>query len=280
VRAGRAQTIVAGWAALAASALCLGVASAPALAAHPLEPDLVTLPLTQDDLVLAETGKGKNRRTLLRMTNEVGNQGVGPLEIEASGASENCDEDDDPNNDRIASQRIYDDFDVSGDFDRDVDTEYDTSKIGCLRYHPAHAHWHVLDFSKYTLFSEETGEPTDGTKVGFCLGDSNHSFAPLGTGSFYSFSGCGNGGTIPTFMGISVGWADIYGSATPGQRIKVTGLPRGRYCLRSEADPVDKLSELDETNNAYDLRIHLNLREDKVKALPTGCQLGPRSPRP
>jgi hypothetical protein len=268
----------AGCAALAASALCLGATAAPALGAHPLEPDLVTLPMEQDDLVLDQNGRGKNRQSILRMTNEVGNQGDGPLEIRASDASSNCDGDNIPDNDRIARQRIYEDSDDSDDFDRDTDTDYSDSEIGCLKYHPAHFHWHVLDFSKYTLYSEETGKPTDGTKVGFCLGDSNDPFGSTGS-SYYSFSGCGSSGqpggppVPPLFMGISVGWADIYGSSTPGQRIRVTGLPRGRYCLRSKADPENNLSELDDSNNAYDLRIHLNLADAKVKALTSACRL-------
>jgi hypothetical protein len=278
MRAGRARTIGAACAALVAGALCLAATSAPALAAHPLEPDLVTIPMTQDDLVLDQNGRGVKRQSILRMTNEVGNQGVGPFEIRASGASANCDGDGDPDNDRIASQRIYRDEGDDG-FDRDTDTDFSDSEIGCLKYHPAHLHWHVLDFSKYTLYSEETGEPTDGTKVGFCLGDSNEPFGPAPSDRFYRFSGCGTSGTPPgppvppSFMGISVGWADIYGSSTPGQRIRVTGLPRGRYCLRSEADPVDNLTELDDWNNATDLRIHLNLADAKVKALPSACRL-------
>lgn len=261
----------AGCAALAASALCLGATAAPALGAHPLEPDLVTLPMEQDDLVLDQNGRGKNRQSILRMTNEVGNQGVGPLEIRASPPTPECEAEGSQVLD--ASQRTYDDFDLSGDFDSDIDTEFVDERFGCLKYHPAHFHWHVLDFSKYTLFSEETGEPVEGTKVGFCLGDSNDPFGPAPSDRIYSFSGCGSSDTPPSFMGISVGWADIYGSSTPGQRIRVTGLPRGRYCLRSEADPVNNLTELDDSNNAYDLRIHLNLADAKVKALTSACRL-------
>lgn len=264
--------------ALLASALCLGATSSAAFADHPLEPDLVTIPMTQGDLVLDQNGRGKNRQSILRMSNEVGNQGDGPLEIRASGASSNCDGDGDPGNDRIASQRIYEDSDDSGDFDRAKDTAGPDAEIGCLKYHPAHSHWHVLDFSKFTLFSEKTGKPTDGTKVGFCLGDSNAPFGSAGS-PFYSFSGCGNAGqpggppVPPLFMGISVGWSDIYGYSTPGQRIRVTGLPAARYCLRSEADPVNNLTELDDSNNATDLRIRLNLSNAKVKALPSACRL-------
>ena len=273
MRAGRPRAIGTGCAALAAAALCLGATSAQA-ADRSLEPDLVTLPLTQEDLFLDQSGKGE-RASVLRMTNEVGNQGVGPLEIEASGASSGCDGDTDPSNDRIAAQRVYEDaapFD--GEFDRETDTSYETSEIGCLQYHPAHFHWHVLDFAKYTLLSERTGVPTDGTKVGFCLGDSSHPFSSLGADDpYYQFSGCGTEDAAPSFMGISVGWADIYGYSTPGQRIRVTGLPEGRYCLRSEADPVDSLAELDELNNGTELRIHLNLERGRVRALSSACDL-------
>ena len=262
-------------ASVAAAALFLGATAAPALAHHPLVPDLVTQPFTQKDLFLDQFGKGKDRVSVLRLTNEVGNRGDGPLEIEASGASENCDGDSDPDNDRIASQRIFGDFDEDGEFERGIDTSYETSEIGCLRYHPAHSHWHVLDFAKYTLISEETGVPAEGTKVGFCLGDSSNPFTSIGPNQkFYSFSDCGGDGVPPEFMGISVGWADIYGYTTPGQRIRVTGLNRGRYCLRSEADPVGNLIELNDANNATELRIRMNLERGKVTALSGACQLG------
>ena len=46
--------------------------------------------------------------------------------------------------------------------------------------------------------------------------------------------------------GLSIGWADYYGSTLPGQELDIRGLPDGRYCLRNEADPADRLDESDE----------------------------------
>ncbi len=274
MQAGRSGTIGAGCVAFAATVLSLGVLAAPASAAHPLQPDLVTRVLTQDDLVLEQGGTAANPRSILKLENEVGNRGEGPLELRASEASPQCQNNGAPGEVLDADQRIYEDEGDDG-FDRETDTDYTDSRIGCLKYHAVHSHWHVLDFSQYTLFSEETGQPVDGTKAGFCLGDSPGTFQGPGVAPdpFYKFNGCGFGGSSPTFMGISVGFADIYTAGTPGQRIVVSGLDRGRYCLRSETDPFDKLTELNNDNNETDLRIHLNLRQGTVRALAGGCQL-------
>jgi Lysyl oxidase len=233
------------------------------------------------DLEVYKTPKGKGR-TLLGITNEVANGGVGPLEIEPSAApSPECDDPTTAFDEYTATQTIFQDSPAhSGVFERGVDTSKTANEIGCLVYHdhPKHNHWHVLDFSKYSLRSEQTAEISESQKVGFCLLDGSHPFPVLpGTpgGSFFR-ANCsfGNPSDPPGVMGISVGWSDTYGIGTPGQQIRVDGLPQGRYCLRSEADPVDNIIETDDLNNATEVRVRLNPAKLRVKRLTGPCLSG------
>jgi hypothetical protein len=50
-------------------------------------------------------------------------------------------------------------------------------------------------------------------------------------------------------LGISIGWADVYGLNLPGQWVEATGLADGQYWLEVIADPYDRIEESNETNN-------------------------------
>lgn len=240
------------------------VATAPAGAGSAaLEPDLVTLPIEAGDLGMQRDGD----RALLRLSNEIGNQGAGPLEITPSEVSENCDGDGDPVNDRDAFQRIYGDGDADGLYDGAAEPVELERLFGCMRYHPAHDHWHVLDFARYELRREPIGRlALRARKIGFCVVDNRLAFPGEGAGSepFYPTGpaeqaeqqGCQEAET----QGLSPGWADIYLLKLPGQELDVTGLRRGRYCLVSTADPLNLLDERDEDNNATSVRLALRPR--------------------
>ena len=45
-------------------------------------------------------------------------------------------------------------------------------------------------------------------------------------------------------MGLSVGWADLYHYFTPGQRLNITGVTRGTYCLVSVVNPPNGPSQI------------------------------------
>ena len=66
-----------------------------------------------------------------------------------------------------------------------------------------------------------------------------------------------------SITGLSVGWADWYAAFLPGQDLDVTGLPNGRYCLTSTADPRDGIDEADETNNARSRLLRLTRRRGR-----------------
>jgi hypothetical protein len=261
--------------AVAGALISLALAPAPALADHPLEPDLVTLNLSKSDLFVERVSK---HRILLRLTNEVGNQGAGPMEVFPGGEAETCDGNANLEVGRIAYQRVFIDAnDADGGFNRSVDTASEVSNAGCMQYHPPHAHWHVLDFAEYSLLDPKTEAPVaNGTKAGFCLVDTLTPF-PLLPGfpaqRHYTFDGCGNDPeTPPSLEGISVGYSDVYSSGTPGQQINVTGLEAGKYCLVSEADPSDNLAETNDANNAREVLIRLNPDKQKVRRLAGACE--------
>jgi hypothetical protein len=269
-RVGLAAT--AGLASLAAGAGLLVLSSPATGGPADLPPDLVTLAISSDDLAIAvEEG-----RVQLRFTNEIANRGNGPLEISPSAASLDCDGDRDPSNDRDATQRTYADSNASGLFEPGADGVASERRFGCMRYHPPHDHWHVLDIAIYEL----RREPTDklalrSRKVGFCLTDARPAFAGPGIPAVttYPINPQGiNGCQSVSTQGISPGWADAYLLALPGQALDVTDLPRGRYCLTTRADPTNALAELDEVNNVRRVRLALRPNRASVRKLPGRCR--------
>lgn len=60
-------------------------------------------------------------------------------------------------------------------------------------------------------------------------------------------------------LGVSVGWADLYGKWIAEQRIDVTGLPSGRYWLEVVIDPDNIVQEIDETNNITRVPVQLSI---------------------
>jgi hypothetical protein len=247
---------------LAAAATAPGAAGAT----NPrLLPDLVTMKVTQSDLLL----NGKK----LRLSNEIGNRGRGPLELYPSAASNNCDGDGNPGNDRDVYQRIFLDSNADGVFQRGQDTASQSRRFGCEQYHPAHHHWHVLDFSRYKLVREKTGRTVaKSTKIGFCIIDTDHAFGGLpGSPSGVHYPAGSGNCSADSIDGLSVGWADTYYYGLPGQEVSVAGLREGRYCLVSKADPNNLLRESSNSNNARFTLIALHPAKHVVKQLSGRC---------
>jgi lysyl oxidase len=261
--------------ALGCAGVLLGSMTGTALAADHLFPDLKTLK-PRELRVSMTSGKAH-----LRFSNTIANKGRGPLEAFPSAASTGCDNDADSDNDRDAFQRVFKDSNDNNIFERGVDTESSETKVGCFQFHdaPGHNHWHFLDFAEYRLLDQPSGnEVRQGRKVGFCLVDNQRRYPSL-LGSpednFYPQvnglpSGCS--ADEPSMLeGLSVGWADSYSYALPGQSLNVNGLPAGRYCLASAADPDNKFAESNDSNNARRIKIRLNPEELDVKVLDARC---------
>jgi hypothetical protein len=237
---------------------------------HRLLPDLKTMRIHSDDLRVSRDGAD----VLLRLTNRLANRGRGPLEIQPSARSHDCDRDGNPDNDRDALQRVFFDADGNRVFDRGTDTRSERFKFGCERYDPRAEHWNVFGLARYELRRLHSGKPVaKATKVAYCTVDSERVFGGL-PGSperrYYPRGGCNEESTL----GISVGWADEYYYGFPGQELDVTGVKHGRYCLVSTGDPDGLLRESDNSNNARRTRIGLHPGKQLARVLPGRCRIG------
>jgi hypothetical protein len=268
------MAVAAGAASVASAAAVVALSPrAEAGGAAGLRPDLVTLSLQQEDVIITAEGG----RRYLRLSTEIANHGVGPLEVFPSPESTDCDGDGNPLNDRDASQRTFADTDGDGGYTAGVDGVQTERLFGCMRYHAIHNHWHVLDFARYELRREPDGHlAAKRRKVGFCVGDNRIAFpgAPhLPPDPTYPFGppgsvGCNESAT----QGLSVGWADLYLFYVPGQELDVTGLKPGRFCLISRADPRDLIDESNEHNNVRRTLLTLEPRQLAAARLPGKCR--------
>lgn len=237
-----------------------------------LLPDLVTL--RPPDVRIPPHAK----RNVVRLSNEIGNKGAGPLELFPSPTLDDCDNDGNSANDRTATQRIYSDSADAGSpgyFDRGADNQSSTRPAGCMIFHPAHNHWHFDDFSRYRLYRENTGKlVASNEKVSFCVVDSASPFSPppagqLDTPYFPTAEGCDATAT----EGLSVGWADIYGYYLPGQALDLHDHSGGQFCLVSTADPNDQVAESNEANNTYSLRLRVWPKQRRVEQRKGACKI-------
>lgn len=188
----------------------------------------------------------------LRFSHTTSNKGAGPLEIYPDLNTTSCG--DEGADGRVTYQRTYD---AGGGIAEDLE-------VGCMIFHLEHDHYHFEDFALYRIYRERTGKlKATSDKISFCVFDGGHRYPGL-PGSpaerEYNFTNCKEeNGT----HGISVGWEDTYRSDTQGQRLNVTGMKRGRFCLVASTDPAGRLTEnapAGELNNDTEIRIKLNPR--------------------
>ncbi|CAN5507515.1 hypothetical protein BH10ACT11_BH10ACT11_06870 [soil metagenome] len=274
----RGRLLVAGLIAVIGALAIVLIAGSPPSEADPgteLLPDLVTL--KPPDVRMPPHPK----RDLLRLSNEIGNRGTGPLELFPSPVLDDCDGDGDNADDRTATQRVFNDSDDAGSpgyFDRNADNQSTTRPAGCMVFHPQHNHWHFDDFSRYQLYRESTGNlVASNQKVSFCVVDSDLPFNPASVGQpsrpyFPTADGCDATAT----EGLSVGWADIYGYYLPGQQLDLSDRKGGTFCLVSTADPDDQIAESNEANNSYRMRVRVKPRSRTVQQIKGGCKLPAR----
>jgi hypothetical protein len=171
----------------------------------------------------------------LRFSTAIANQGLGPFEL--NGTPQyifNAD----GTQSQVVNQKIY------------MDDGSSMSRVaGTFTYHPGHGHVHFDDMAIARLRTrngtEVGGVIRVGPKTSFCLLDLNRYNPALpGSPTSAKYVVCGS-----QTQGISVGWADIYGSNLEGQSIDITGVPNGDYWLEVEFDPMDHILEVNETNN-------------------------------
>lgn len=131
-----------------------------------------------------------------------------------------------------------------------------------------HDHWHVDAMEAYRLFpAAAPGSVGVGVKRGFCFADGmmlpgRHAGRPPYPG-VYGFYSCQGYTLVESeayaltrmVVGLSPGWADLYPWDFAGQRIDLAGVPDGEYLVCLTADPLDVITEADETNNESWARI-------------------------
>jgi Lysyl oxidase len=150
--------------------------------------------------------------------------------------------------------------------------------------HPTHAHFHYANFAQGHIWkSNKKGKKRgkqpvrSGNKAGFCLIDiEDHR---QGTeydqeGHYNDLDTCfpltAEGASLSQVNGLSVGWADVYGSSLTDQYIEVTGVRDGYYLLEVEVDPLDTVLELDNSDNsAYSLIL---IKDSEVSLIPRGAR--------
>ncbi|GAA1845552.1 lysyl oxidase family protein [Microbacterium koreense] len=168
-------------------------------------------------------------RVLLRFATSTLNQG-GLLHVTAADVSEDGEL-------QSVQQRVYGD---SGVF---------LHGAGRFVYHAEHNHFHLDEFERYELLSEDRSTViASSEKISFCLTDVIAVDPPArGDGDLFL--------DLPPYdcgveeQGINTGYADYYGAELPDQWIDVTGVPSGSYWIRLTVDPAGVLLESDSSNN-------------------------------
>lgn len=111
-----------------------------------------------------------------------------------------------------------------------------------------HNHGHYSNYARYDLLDSNNQVVAVSGKFGFCLTDT--SCLP-GSSPHYN---CGN-------QGLTAGCGDLYSYLLGCQYIDITSLPGGNYTLRVTVDPLNKFTELNETNN--EVRLPISFDRDK-----------------
>jgi hypothetical protein len=237
--------------ALLIALLTLAVLQAPSRPAYAQTDRLPDLGMLHPkNLKIQNTSDG---RKLLRFDSVIVNVGAGPFELHgqrAAGAST-----------MTTQQRIFDD---AGGY-RDVST-------AAIMYFSGdgHNHWHVRDLESFELVRLDNGTKVGtGAKHGFCFFD-NVAYGSSDPAYYTRSSGigaCGNSASdTQTFMGLSVGWGDLYPRTLPDQYIDITGLTPGRYQLVGTADASDWFLESNNANNVAWINIQLKANNARIVA--------------
>lgn len=210
----------------------------------PLLPDLVPLASVEDRYLYdgefdLEREPG---RVLYRFDVVIANLGDGPFQVYEETDTE------------AQTQDIYQDvFDSEGGFDRQYRATFTDVA-------PSFGHLSFERLADYRL-----REITPGDGVGDVVAfDSKTSHAVVD--SLAIDTGLPNAPAFHQYrsihanpLGISVGYADLYGRNILEQRLDVTGVAAGSYWLEVEIDPLENVIETDRSNNTARIQVDLAL---------------------
>lgn len=154
-------------------------------------------------------------------------------------------------------------------------------------FHPAHAHFHYVNFARSHLWKATPDGKRVGSrpirssrKNGFCMvdveqlhfgkrGDAPRTYIPPGCLAPTAVDP--ESGEVAAISGISKGWADVYTWYLADQYIEVSGVPDGYYILQNVADQADTVKELDERNNSASALIKLCGDRAEIVGGPVAC---------
>jgi hypothetical protein len=181
----------------------------------------------------------------LRFSTMSWNSGLGPLELRAGAVDLNQ-----------LTRKVYQRVSHS-------DGTFADSFAGDFVYHPEHAHFHFEDYALYRLVPVNAPGASErqSAKTTFCVMDTNKIPNTAGPASAV-YAACG-----ADIQGMSVGWADTYGSHLVGQSFDVTNSPDGDYKLMIDIDPRLRILESDESDNSSCVLIRLNVSSRSVQNL-------------
>jgi hypothetical protein len=195
-------------------------------------PDLVAIPGYHVRLV------NRRGRNVLRFASTVWNAGPGQLVIEGFRR---------PGRATMDAHQYF--VSHSG-------TAVGRASAGTMRFHAArgHEHWHLLQFSGYSLIEASGRRVVRGRKQSFCLAPTDAVDLTVPRATWVGRpadleTSCGSPLSIWIRETLAVGWGDTYGASLPGQAFDVTKLPNGRYHLRTQANPLASLREATTANN-------------------------------
>jgi hypothetical protein len=204
---------------------------------------------------------GSTRR--LRFAASLANVGPGPLLLLPRGRG-GC-----PSGQHEAVQVLHRDGDRDGKFRRASDREGSRRLTGCMLRHPDHKHWHFDAMASYSLRCAGSSRVlVSRDKVSFCLRDNYKVPAQRIVVPRRHFGRCSRNSQ----QGISPGWVDLYKADLSGQWLRLpANVGSDVLCLDLKADPLGRLVETDEADNATSVAFRLDGTRVR-KANPRACR--------
>lgn len=220
--------------------------TSPSPLPFPVQDPLLLLPsieiLPAKNIIVEETEEA----VYLRFGATYANKGQGPLEL-VNILEEEASTDQEP----AVFQRIY---------KRDGTTQ--DHEVGIFFWHGAHGHFHFTDFMEYELRPAGNPEnPVFKEKITYCLRDTDLEYPDLPEAPQEKvYPECGL-----EQQGISVGWSDTYDYNFPDQNINITGIETGLYELIITFDLLERLQEIDRSDNTHTTLLHIDRETNSVE---------------
>jgi hypothetical protein len=186
----------------------------------------------------------------LRFAASLANVGPGPLHLLPRGRGE-C-----RTGQHEAIQVLYRDRNRDERYQRARDREGNRRVTGCMLRHSGHKHWHFDAMAAYSLRRPGSSQAlVSRKKVSFCLRDNRRVPGQRVVVPRRHFGKCSRNSQ----QGISPGWVDIYKADLSGQWLRLpNSVDSEVVCLDLRADPLDRLVETNETDNATSVAIRVD----------------------